>query len=252
MERGARATVIERHHGCGHTPAFHNSLTEVLLDQSAEFEHYRLIDTVPSEFHLDNLFVRQMADSVYHHCAYAINGGWTRSEFEIDFAAPGARATLDGLFIADDEQTADFHLNIQHHAPRCQSETNFKGIAQGRGRGVFDGRILVARDAQQTEAHLTNNNLLLDRRAEIDTKPQLEIFADDVQCSHGTTVGELDEDQLFYLRSRGLDAGEAWRMLCKGFATDVIDSCDNASLREQLLRLLDEKLQPSAASEQVK
>ncbi|MGB5337731.1 MAG: SufD family Fe-S cluster assembly protein, partial [Gammaproteobacteria bacterium] len=133
---------------------------------------------------------------------------------------------------------SDFHLDVRHSVPGCASSEKFKGILYGKGRGVFDGRILVEKQAQQSDAHLSNDNLLLTRDAEIDTKPQLEIYADDVKCSHGTTVGQIDPQQLFYLRSRGIDASAARRMLCLGFAGEIIDGMDLPELRDYASRRL--------------
>jgi Fe-S cluster assembly protein SufD len=245
LEPGAQATLIERHSaadGSGHA-GFANHVSEILLGENARLEHLRLLDQEPAAFHLDSQFVRQHGGSSYQQRSFILSGGWMRSEVEIDFAAPGAEAVLDGLFVVGDGQTSDMQLDIRHNAPHCQSQTRVKGIAHGRGRGVFDGRILVAQDAQKTEAHLSSDNLLLSDSAEIDTKPQLEIYADDVKCSHGTTVGQLDETQLFYLRSRGIPADRAHSMLCQGFAAEVVDSCTNSDFREVLAGLLDARLQ---------
>jgi len=144
----------------------------------------------------------------------------------------GAEARLAGLFTAGNQQLNDIDLNIDHAVPGCISQSDFKGLLHGKGRGVFDGRILVGAQAQHTEAHLNNANLLLSRNAEVDTKPQLEIYADNVKCSHGTTVGQLEESQLFYLRSRGIDAAQAKRLLCLGFAGEILDRCKFTPLRE--------------------
>lgn len=245
LEQGAQATLIERHSaadGSGQA-GFANHVSEILLGENARMEHLRLLDEEPAAFHLDSHFIRQAGDSSYQQRCFVISGGWVRSEVEIDFTGPGAEASLDGLFVVGDRQTSDMQLDIRHNAPGCRSNTTVKGIAHGRGRGVLDGRILVARDAQQTEAHLSSNNLLLSDTAEIDTKPQLEIYADDVKCSHGTTVGQLDETQLFYLRSRGIPVNLAQSMLCQGFAAEVVDSCRNSDFREVLTGLLDARLQ---------
>jgi Fe-S cluster assembly protein SufD len=142
-----------------------------------------------------------------------------------------AKTDLDGLYLAGDGQLSDYHLDLDHRVPGCASRENFKGILQGAGRAVFDGRIHVARDAQKTDAHLSNRNLLLSRNAEVDTKPQLEIHADDVKCSHGTTVGQIEPESLFYLRSRGVPEQLAKRMLCLGFAEEVIDALGPEPLR---------------------
>ncbi|HHH47209.1 MAG TPA: SufD family Fe-S cluster assembly protein, partial [Thiotrichales bacterium] len=139
-----------------------------------------------------------------------------------------------GVYLVGEGQLCDFHLDVRHEVPDCRSSERYKGVLFGRGRAVFDGRILVAKDAQRTDAHLSNNNLMLVRDAEIDTKPQLEIYADDVQCSHGTTVGQLDPLQVFYLRSRGIGEAEARRLLCLGFASDLVGDIRIEALREHV------------------
>ena len=160
----------------------------------------------------------------------------------VAFEGEGGSAELDGLMLARDRQLTDVHLDIQHKVPHCTSRETFKGILDGKGRVVFDGHIVVARDAQKTDAVLSNDNLMLSRSAEVDTKPQLEIYADDVKCSHGTTVGELDADMLFYLRSRGIAEPQAKQMLCQGFAGEVVEKMDHPALRARVGELLATRL----------
>ncbi|NNJ95207.1 MAG: Fe-S cluster assembly protein SufD [Halobacteria archaeon] len=231
LGQGARATLIERYASTGASLYFNNGISEVVLEQGADLQHYRLQTESGNAYHLHTNFVAQAADSAYTSTGYSLGGCWSRSDTELRFTAEGARAELAGLFTVGDRQVNDMRLNIDHAVPGCSSESNFRGLLHGRGRGVFDGRIVVARDAQDTEAHLNNANLLLTRNAEIDTKPQLEIYADNVKCSHGTTVGQLEEAQLFYLRSRGIAADEAQRMLSLGFAGEILDRCSIGPLR---------------------
>jgi Fe-S cluster assembly protein SufD len=154
---------------------------------------------------------------------------------------------LQGLYLAGDGQVMDYHLDVEHGVPQCSSRENFKGILYGRGRAVFDGRVVVAVDAQKTDAHLSNKNLLLSREAEVDTKPQLEIHADDVKCSHGTTVGQIEPEMLFYLRSRGIAAALARRMLCLGFAGEIIDALGPPPLREHVAEQVGQRLERAPA-----
>jgi len=139
----------------------------------------------------------------------------------------------------------DFHLDVEHRVPRCTSRENFKGILYGKGRAIFDGRVLVSRDAQKTDAAMSNKNLILSEGAEVDTKPQLEINADDVKCSHGTTVGQIEPEMLFYLRSRGISAPLARRMLCLGFAGEILDALTPETLREQVAEQVGRRLEQS-------
>ena len=137
---------------------------------------------------------------------------------------------------------SDFHLDIRYNVPGCNSREFFKGIAQGRGKAVFDGRVLVDKQAQHSDAQMRNQNLMLGRKAEINTKPTLEIYADDVKCSHGTTVGQIEAEQLFYLRSRGIDPESATRMLCQGFAGEIIDGIGIEAVRIHAKDILDRSL----------
>lgn len=243
LEEGARATLIERHTSLGQSMYFNNSVSELLLAADAQLTHYRLQEESNSAFHLSSLFLRQQRGSVYRSTSIAMGGAWSRTDFNVDFQGEGANCELDGLYLAGDRQLVDFHLNVMHHVPGCSSRENFRGILHGKGRAVFDGRILVSQDAQKTDAQLSNDNLLLTRSAEVDTKPQLEIYADDVKCSHGTTVGQLDPQQMFYLRSRGIAAGEARKMLCLGFAREVLDSCEIDGVRERAETRLQDALE---------
>ncbi len=233
LEAGAQLTLVERHASLGAGMYFNNGVTEVLLGEGARLAHDRLLEEHGAAFHLHGLFLDQAAGSHYAVVNAALGGCWSRTDIHVRFRGEGAECELDGVYLAGDQQLVDMHLDVDHAVPGCASRHNFRGILHGRGRAVFDGRILVRRDAQQTDAHLANANLLLARECEIDTKPQLEIFADDVRCSHGTTVGQIEAEQIFYLRSRGIDADEARRMLCVGFAVEVLDRFRVPGLRER-------------------
>jgi Fe-S cluster assembly protein SufD len=161
----------------------------------------------------------------------------------VRFSGEHAQCDLKGLYLSGDRQVMDYHVDVDHAVPGCASRETFKGILYGKGRAVFDGRIHVAVDAQKTDAHLSNKNLLLSRNAEVDTKPQLEILADDVKCSHGTTVGQIEPEMLFYLRSRGIPAALARRMLCLGFAEEIIDSLGEEPLREYVADRVGKRLE---------
>ena len=248
LEAGAAATVVEHYAGIHDGTYFTNALTEVLLGENAELEHARLQDEQAAARHFSNVYVRQARGSRYRGFNLSLGALWSRTEFHNSMRAEQAQFSLDGLYVAGDGQLTDVHLDVDHAVPQCASRERFKGILLGRGRAVFDGRILVRVDAQKTDAHLSNDNLLLSRDAEIDTKPQLEIYADDVKCSHGTTVGQLEPSQLFYLRARGIDAASARRMLCLGFAVELLESCPIDALRARVERRLTERLAETAAT----
>lgn len=248
LEDGAVATLVEHYASLGGSaPYFTNSLTEVILGKHAHLEHARLQDEGPAARHLSHVYVRQAESSHYQGIGISLGALWSRTEYHNRMAHAQARCELDGLYLAGDRQLSDVHLDITHAVADCSSRERFKGILSGRGRAVFDGRIRVEVDAQKTDAQLVNDNLVLSRDAEVDTKPQLEIYADDVKCSHGTTVGQLDPAQLFYLRARGIGADDARRMLCLGFATEVLENCSVAGLRARVERRLQQLLtQPPA------
>jgi Fe-S cluster assembly protein SufD len=242
LERGARAEVTERYACLGDARYFNNALVEVALGADSELLHTRLQEESSQAQHLSDVQVRQGERSRYRLVLAALGGAWSRSDVRVTFDGEGAEAELDGLMLARDKQLNDVHLDVQHLVPHCTSRETFKGILDGKGRVVFDGRIVVAEGAQKTDAQLSNDNLMLSRSAEVDTKPQLEIYADDVKCSHGTTVGELDANMLFYLRSRGIPHARAIQMLCRGFAEEVLANIDNEPLRAYANKLLTARL----------
>lgn len=242
LDAGTKATLIERFIGFGQSPYFNNNLTEISVGKRASLKHYRVQDESRSAYHLSSLYLSQQAQSRYQGTTLAFGGAWARTEYNTTFKQEGAVCELNGLYTVGDQQLTDFHLDVRHSVPGCASREQFKGVLYGKGRAVFDGRILVEKQAQHSDAQLTNDNLMLTRNAEVDTKPQLEIYADDVKCSHGTTVGQLDPQQVFYLRSRGIDEITARKMLCLGFASAVLDSIEVPALRDAATRKLSDTL----------
>ncbi|MDR9435926.1 MAG: Fe-S cluster assembly protein SufD [Thiohalophilus sp.] len=234
MEAGSQATLVERFVSTGDSVYFNNVLNEIILNESASLIHHRVQDESPRAYHLSSLFLSQQKQSAYRGTALALGGAWARTDYKARFQDEEAVCTLNGLYLAGEKQLTDFHLDIDHAKPHCASEENFRGILYGKGRAVFDGKILVAKDAQKSDAHLHNANLMLTRSAEVDTKPQLEIYADDVKCSHGTTVGQLDPEQVYYMRSRGIETPMAKKMLCLGFADEIIDTIEIEPLRQHV------------------
>ena len=233
LQPGAKATLVERFVGAAPSRYFHNNLTEISLQQNAALKHYRIQDESRNAWHLSSISIEQQSHSDYRGVTLAFGGAWARTEYHLDFNNEHASCALHGLYLVGDKQLTDFHLTVKHRAADCRSREQFKGILYGGGRAVFDGHILVDKDAQRSDAQLSNHNLMLTRDAEVDTKPTLEIYADDVKCSHGPTIGQLDPQQLFYMRSRGIDETTARSMLCQGFAQEIIDQIDLQPLREQ-------------------
>ncbi len=234
-ERGAQLTVIE--HFCGDgAAALVNTVTEVLNQPASKLTHYRIQEQAEAHTHIASLNARVAADStlVCHNIDFG--GALVRNDVHVRLAETGAHAELNGLYFTTRRSHVDNHTRIDHLAARTTSREDYRGVLDGRSRAVFNGRVLVAEDAQKIEAHQSNNNLLLSRNCEIDTKPELEIYADDVICSHGATVGQLDETALFYLRSRGLDADTARGLLTFAFAEAVIERLGIEALRSRLSR----------------
>jgi len=242
LDAGVKATLVERFISFAQSAYFHNNLTEISVGKGGSLNHYRVQDESRSAYHLSSLYLSQQAQSLYRGTTLAFGGAWARTDYNTTFKQEGAVCELNGLYTVGDQQLTDFHLNVQHSVPGCVSREQFKGVLYGKGRAVFDGRILVDKQAQHSDAQLSNDNLMLSRNAEVDTKPQLEIYADDVKCSHGTTVGQLDPQQVFYLRSRGIDETTARKMLCLGFAAEVLDSIDVPALRDAATRKLSDTL----------
>jgi Fe-S cluster assembly protein SufD len=248
FEAGCSATLIERYVALGDSLYFNNVACDLALEAGAELRHYRLQEESRHAFQVHNLVLRQAGDSRYSGLGIALGGSWSRADWRVDFTAPGAECDLKGLYLVGDGQLVDNHLDVRHVVPGCSSREDFRGVLNGRGRGVFDGRILVGRDAQKSDARLANANLMLSRQAEIDTKPQLEIFADDVACSHGTTVGEIEPEMLFYLRTRGIPEAQARRMISQGFARAVYQDCAVPQLGEYIERRVGARLAQEAGN----
>ncbi|MCI0506427.1 MAG: Fe-S cluster assembly protein SufD [Gammaproteobacteria bacterium] len=231
IDEGASATLIERYVSQGNHAYFSNNACDIFVNGNARLSHYRIQDESAQSHHLGRVNILQGADSNYKGVYLALGGSWSRCDIDARFSGKGAHCDIIGLYTVNAKQLTDFHLNVLHNHAHCSSRENFRGIIAGSGRAVFDGRIVVEKHAQKTDAQLTNKNLLLSLDAEVDTKPQLEIYADDVKCSHGTTVGQIDPKQVFYIRSRGIDEAMAKKMLCLGFAGEIFDQLDLPEVR---------------------
>jgi Fe-S cluster assembly protein SufD len=241
---GAQAQLIERYIGIGDGVRYcTNAVLEMVLADDAILKHRRIQLEAGSAFHVSSLYLSQGRGSRYDGVNVGLGGAWARTDLIVRFGDSHAECDLAGLYLAGDRQLIDYHMDVDHALPDCTSRENFKGILYGKGRAVFDGRVFVARDAQRTDAAMSNRNLILSPSAEIDTKPQLEIYADDVKCSHGTTVGQIEPEMLFYLRSRGIAAPLARRMLCLGFAGEIIDALGVEPLREHVAEQVGQRLE---------
>ncbi len=234
LGRHAGVSVIEHFSGDPDAGGLTNTMTGIRLGQGARLSHYRLQQEPAGRFHIGRVEVAQQRDSHYDSCSVALGAALSRTDIRVNLAAAGAACTLNGLYVTGGRQHADHHTRIDHAAPNCTSRELYKGILDGRSRAVFNGKVVVHADAQKTDARQSNGNLLLSGRAEVDAKPELEIYADDVKCAHGATIGQLDEHQVFYLRTRGLSEADARNALTFAFARDALAQMQPASLRAYL------------------
>jgi len=241
-EAGAQATVIEHYAGVDGAAYFNNVVTRIVAAENAAITHHKLQQEGGGAFHVAGIEVAQQRDSRLASCSIAFGAALARTDIATAFEGRGCEASLDGLYLAGGTQHVDHHTRIDHRQPHGTSREHYRGVLGGEARAVFNGKVIVRPGAQKTDACQTNHNLLLSRDAEVDTKPELEIYADDVKCNHGATVGQLDEAQLFYLRSRGIDAVVARSLLVQAFAQDVIERIRVASLRTRLETILSGRL----------
>jgi Fe-S cluster assembly protein SufD len=227
----AEATLVERHLG-GAAGGFTNQVAEIALGQGASLRHYVLHAEPAMSMAVETVAVTVARDAYYRGFALTAGGGLVRREVEVQLRQPGATAQVDGAYLVDGDRHSDTTILIDHQAAHCSSRQTQKGIIDDDGRAVFQGKILVRPDAQKTDGYQLSQTLLLSPRAEIDVKPELEIHADDVKCSHGATVGRLDVDALFFLRARGIPEAEARALLIQGFIGGALDEIDRDDLRE--------------------
>jgi Fe-S cluster assembly protein SufD len=235
--RNAKAKVIESYVSLSDAVYFTNAVTEVSVADGATLHHYKMQREGMRAFHVGTIETRQGRDSHYISFSLGIGGSLTRTNIYTTLAGEGCGATLNGLYMLDGEQHGDHQTLIAHVQPNCFSRELYKGVLDGQSHGVFNGKVYVDPIAQKTDGKQTNNTLLLSDKAQIDTKPQLEIFADDVKCTHGATVGRLDEQALFYMKSRGVSRQLARELLTYAFAADVLETIEQDSVREELERM---------------
>ena len=235
-EQHSQATIIETHRSIGEQADFTLAVSEFALAEEARIDHYRVNEVNKQSFHFVTQHSRLARGSNFRSHAFTLGGSLVRNDLFAYLGAENGECTLNGLYTADGTRLVDNHTTIDHAMPHCNSHEVYKGIITDQAKGVFNGKIFVRQDAQKTDAKQTNQTLLLSPDATIDTKPQLEIFADDVKCTHGATVGQLDAEMLFYLRSRGISPQEAQSILTYAFANDIIGRVEVEPLRNALER----------------
>jgi Fe-S cluster assembly protein SufD len=239
---GSELTLIESFVNAGSAKVFSNYVSEKLLDENAKLTCYTFQNEGAMSYsvHTNSVKVNRYAN--YSNTTLTLSGELVRNNHNVELAAPNCEAHLNGLFLTKGTQLVDNHTLIDHQMPNCESNELYKGIASGKSSGTFNGKIFVRKDAQKTNAYQSSKNILLSDDATINTKPQLEIYADDVKCSHGTSTGKIDMDALFYLKARGIGEENARKLLLQAFAEEVIDKVDVESLKEKVLALFGKTL----------
>ena len=223
FEQECQATVIEEYVSLGGGTVLSNSATELIVGESGNVSHYMIEREHRDAFNVSTLRIQQARSANVASHSLLLGGGLVRNNVHPVLAGEGGECLINGLFVGNGRQHLDNYMHVEHASPHCSSRQFYNGILDGHAHGVFHGRIVVHKDAQKTDAKQTNRNLLLSDDAQIDTKPQLEIYADDVKCTHGATIGQIEENALFYLRSRGIDEIAARRLLLQAFASECLD-----------------------------
>lgn len=240
LEDNSQATVVEHYVSLGDSVYFSNVVTEVVIGENSTLDHYTIERESIKAYNVSTLRVQQMRNSSLNSHSFLLGGSLVRNNVHPVLAGEGCHSFINGLFMSRDRQHMDNYMKVEHASPHCDSRQLYNGILDDKSRGVFHGRIIVHKDAQKTDAKQTNRNLLLSDSAQIDTKPQLEIYADDVKCTHGATIGQLDENAIFYMRSRGLSEESARAMLLYAFTSSTLESMNVKQIRDYLEKLVSE------------
>ena len=244
---GAKVSVVEEYIGQAGTTYWSNAVTEVFVDDDGSVDHYKIQRESDEAFHFQTLEAQTGANAVFSNHAVTLGSRLGRNDIRGKLTGEGGEAICNGLSLLKGRQLFDTHIFMDHAVPKCNSHELYKGILDDKARAVFCGRILVQKDAQQTDAIQSNKNLLLSRTAKINTLPQLEIYADDVKCTHGATVGELDDQSLYYMQTRGIDPVQAHAMLTFAFANEVLDEVKCKPAKAYLEKLIHEWLEEVSA-----
>ncbi len=239
--KNSQVTIIEHYSSLGEDIYFTNAVTEIFADENAVVDHIKLQEESKKAFHIGRMEVDQERSSNFSSHSISFGADLSRNDFNTKFNDEGGECMLNGLFLLDGTQLFDVHTMIDHAKPHCNSHEHYKGILDDKSRGVFNGKVMVRKDAQKTNAFQENNNIILSNNALVDTKPQLEIFADDVKCSHGATIGQLDKDSMFYLKSRGIGEETARTILIHAFAIDVIKSIKVKAIKDYIEEILSKR-----------
>ena len=242
VEANSSASFVEYHASKGSADHYANSVINLELGDGSHTNYVRIQDRELHHNQTSRLAVTTGRDSEFNHCAFDLGGGLIRNDLTIDILEPGSRIVFDGLYLVGDQQHIDNHTRADHRVGPAESRQEYRGILTGKARGIWNGKAIVHVGADGTDAQQANHNLLLSDSAEVDAKPELEIYADDVKCSHGTTVGQLDETALFYLRTRGLSKHEAKQVLTRAFAQTIVSKSPISSIHDMLAANISHRL----------
>lgn len=248
VDHGSKASIVESYVSLGDgSPYLTNAVTEIVVGEGSQVSHYKLLQERANSFHLATTQVKQERDSRYRSFSMCLGGAIGRNELSVTLDGEGADCSLNGLYMTDGDQLIDNKTSIDHAKPHCTSWIGYKGVLADRSHAVFSGKIMVRRGAQKTDSNQLNRNLLLSDKATVDTKPLLEIFADDVKCTHGATVGQPPKELVYYFRTRGMSEAMALGMLTYGFADEVVNQIELDPVRERLERFVFDKYSPVPA-----
>ena len=238
----AQVQIIERHQSLTANPVLSNVVTEVFADKAANVDYYKIQNDETTASLVDNSYIEQQSNSVVSVHTFSFGGNITRNNLNFYQKGEHIDSILKGITIVEGKQHVDHHTLVHHIEPNCESHQDYKGIFNERSTGVFNGKVIVEKEAQKTNAYQQNNNVLISDKATINAKPQLEIFADDVKCSHGCTIGQLDEDALFYMQQRGIPKKEGKALLMYAFANTVLESVKIPEVKQRITKLIAKKL----------
>jgi Fe-S cluster assembly protein SufD len=241
-EQNAHVQIIERHQSLTKNAVLTNSVTEVFADRHATVDYYKIQNDEVTASLVDNTYIEQQSESTVSVHTFSFGGKITRNNLNFYQKGEHINSILKGITILEGKQHVDHHTLVHHIEPNCESHQDYKGIYNERSTGVFNGKVIVEKEAQKTNAYQQNNNVLVSDKATINAKPQLEIFADDVRCSHGCTIGQLDEQALFYMQQRGIPIKEARGLLMYAFANTVLESVKIPEIKSRITKIIANKL----------
>ncbi len=241
-KNGSKLSIIEEYIGESDSLYFSNPVTEIVLDKGAEIDHFKIQTESSSSFHIHSLNITQGKDTKFSSQSASFGGALTRNNISSELNGSGSKCTIEGIYSLKGDQHLDNHTTIFHNSPFCKSSEEFNGVLDGKSKAIFDGMVYVGKDSIQTDSYQSNRSLLISDSANVNSKPTLEIYADDVKCSHSASVGQLDPDSLFYLRSRGIGKNEAMKILTSAFLEKILERFSNNKVSDKIGKLLNNEM----------